>query len=821
MASTQNVLEGLPLSFIENQGQADPRVSYYVQGSDTSLFFTPHGLTFTLSQRQSTRWAVTLEFPGSRPVRPVAVGREPGIVSYFEGPRSSWHTGIPTYAGVIYRNLWPGIDLAYSGSSSHLKYRFLVHPGADPSRIRLAYRGATSIRPKDGGLGVGTPAGGFTDAAPRSFQLDAGRRVPVSSSYAPRGDTTYGFHVGHYDRSRALVIDPTIILYAGYVGGSGDDAASAIALHSGNAYVTGTTASANFPVTSGSLDESANGGDDAFVAEVNAAGTDLVYAAYLGGSGDDSGSGIAVDSFGNAYVSGATDSDENTFPVTGGPDTSFNGATDAFVAKVSSTGSSLAYAGYIGGSDVDEANAIAVDSSGTAYVTGDTATTESDTTPFPLSGGGDASYNGGATDAFVAKVSSTGSSLPYSGYLGGSDDDLGNGVAVDSSGNAYVTGSTPSSDFPTTIGSLDTSFNGATDAYVAKVGGTGSLTYAGYIGGARVDEGNGIAVDSLGNAYVAGNTTSGQATFPVTGGPDLSYNLNKDAFVAKVNSSGSDLTYAGYIGGADIDEGHAIAVDSSGNAYVTGFTNSKPATFPDKDGPDVTYNRGGDAFVAKVKASGSGLTYAGYFGGSSFDEGDGIAVTSGRAYVAGSTSSTQATFPEKAGPDLTYNGGTFDAFVAKVGPAPYQPDGRIKKSTTSTYIGNDVYNLTADKQTLLGKAKRGQTRIFDIQEQNDGINTDTIKVKGPGNKPGFSVRYLAGTGGSTNVTTKVVNGTYTLKNMAPGQIKTFRLVVKVRPGAHIKSVGTWRIVGTSTHDSTRKDAVVAKVQVISGVKRGP
>ncbi|MCX6028587.1 MAG: SBBP repeat-containing protein [Chloroflexi bacterium] len=337
------------------------------------------------------------------------------------------------------------------------------------------------------------------------------------------------------------------------------------------------------------------------MAKVNASGTALVYAGYIGGNNYESGYGIAVDSAGNAYVTGNTYSTEATFPVTIGPDLTHNGSSDAFVAKVDASGTALVYAGYIGGSGGENGYGIAVDTAGNAYVMGDTYSTEA---TFPETMGPDLIYNGGG-DAFAAKVNASGTELVYAGYIGGSDTDYGIGIAVDAAGNAYVTGYTSSTEatFPETVGP-DLTHNGGWDAFVAKVNASGSaLVYAGYIGGSDYDNSYGIAVDTAGNAYVTGNTWSTEATFPVAVGPDVTYNGIGDAFVAKVNASGSALVYAGYIGGSGDDYGRGIAVDSAGNAYVTGFTASTEATFPVTIGPDLTHNGGiRDAFVAKVRS---------------------------------------------------------------------------------------------------------------------------------------------------------------------------------------------------------------------------
>jgi len=359
------------------------------------------------------------------------------------------------------------------------------------------------------------------------------------------------------------------------------------------------------------------------------------------------------------------------------------------VAKVNASGTALVYCGYIGGSDYDESNSIAVDGSGNAYVTGYTDSTQA---TFSVIGGPDLTYNGGSNDAFVAKVNASGTALVYCGYIGGSSNDFAYGIAVDGSGNAYVTGGTESTEatFPA-IGGPDMTYNGVRDAFVAKVNASGTaLLYSGYIGGSFEDYGYGIAVDSTGNAYVSGGARSNEATFPVVGGPDMTYNGVRDAFVAKVNASGTVLLYSGYIGGSFEDYGKGIAVDSTGNAYVTGSTSSTEATFPVIGGPDLTNNGGIDAFVAKVNASGTALVYCGYIGGSDLDEGYGLAVDgSGNAYVAGFTKSTQTTFPVIGGPDLTHSGGDYDAFVAKISSIQ-------KDDFLGTWDGQGVYFRNSD-----------------------------------------------------------------------------------------------------------------------------
>jgi hypothetical protein len=713
----QSALGRLPLYFIENRGQLDRSVAYYLTGREVSAYFTPGGITYAFcgsraaghegketvrqllapiggqppqpqSPPSQPGWTVKLDFVGAGPGgRPVGRDRTPATISYFKGPKSNWKTGLPAYGAVVYRDLWPGIDLVFAGTTGRLKYEFVVRPGADPGRIRLAYRGAARVEMNPAGqMEVSTPAGGFTDDRPVAYQEPGGQRQDVPVSYAldpetERGRAEYGFQVGSYDRRQTLVLDPVLLLYSGYIGGTeGEEGASAAVDRAGNMYVTGVTTSteASFPLRVGP-DLTYNGTNgpnpfiagDAFVAKVTPDGTSLIYCGYIGGSSRDEGRGIAVDNAGNAYIGGLTGSTEATFPVTVGPGLTYNGGTgDAFVAKVNPRGTALIYCGYIGGAQDDAALAIAVHSNGNVSVTGVTKSSEA---TFPVVVGPGLTYSG-AADTFVAEVNRDGTALVFCGYIGGVADEAGVGVAVDRAGCTYVAGRTFSNEFsfPVRVGP-NLTFGGVADAFVAKVSRDGSsLIYCGYIGGVTYDDGQAIAVDSSGNAYVTGRTFSDQNSFPVVFGPDLTYNGGPgDAYVAKVKADGTGLVYCGYIGGFGLDEGRGIAVDQAGNAYITGLTSSPEFSFPVSGGPDLIYNGGAsDAFVAGVRADGSGLLYAGYIGGLGADEGHGIAVDQvGNVYVAGITSSTTPSFPVRRGPGLVYGGGATDAFVAKVAPS--------------------------------------------------------------------------------------------------------------------------------------------------------
>jgi len=539
----------LRLYFVENRGVYPDEVKYYIQGADKTLFFTKTGITFRLKGKDRS-WVVKVEFVDANPdVSPEGQDKQQAVFSYFKGQEKNWKTGLPTFSKVVYEDLWPGIDLIYKGTVNQLKYEFIVKPGADPAKIRVRYQGVTGLKVTEtGSIRVETPVGSFEDDRPKAWQETNREQMPVDLAYKLQDDNTeFGFRVGEYDTSRLLILDPAIVVYCGYIGGSNGQLSKDIAVDvSGSVYVTGLSASdeKTFPVKVGP-DLTYNGGlNDVFVAKVNAAGTGLVYCGYIGGADDDFGTGIAVDAGGNAYVTGSTDSDENSFPVKVGPELT---------------------------------------------------------------------HNGGRNDVFVAKVNAQGTGLVYCGYIGGSGDDGGLGIAVDASMNAYLTGSTNSNEktFPVKVGP-DVTYNRSSplppppifygDAFVAKVNAQGTaLVYCGYIGGSNDAWGDDIAVDTAGNAYVAGLTTSDEKTFPVKAGPDLKHNGKVDAFVTKVNAQGTALVYCGYIGGADDDSGTGIAVDAGGNAYVTGSTTSDEKTFPVKVGPDLTYNGGTwDSFVVKV-----------------------------------------------------------------------------------------------------------------------------------------------------------------------------------------------------------------------------
>jgi tripartite motif-containing protein 71 len=400
------------------------------------------------------------------------------------------------------------------------------------------------------------------------------------------------------------------LAYSTYVGGGGQDRAYALAVDAaGAAYLTGSSSSSNFPTTSGAFDTSPNGGVDVVVVKLNAAGTALAYSTYLGGTATEVADGLAIDRAGAAYVAGYTGS--SSFPITPGAfDTTWNGGSpysEAFVAKINPNGSSLAYSTFLGGSSEDDANGIAIDVNGNAYIVGWTGSSN-----FPTTGGAFDTTFAGIHDVFVSKLSASGSNLVYSGFLGGSGDDQAQAVAIDAHGAAYVTGQTNSGNFTVTSAAYDRTLGGLWDGFVAKIDPAGNtLVYSTYVGGSSSDcESPGIdrecviAADASGAAYVAGRTSS--SDFPTTGnGFDLSYNGGEDGFMIKLRPNGASLSYGSFFGGSYSDQTLAVAVDSASAAYIAGRTYS--TNFPTTLGAfDTSFNGGyTDAFVIKLALEGA------------------------------------------------------------------------------------------------------------------------------------------------------------------------------------------------------------------------
>jgi hypothetical protein len=692
------------LAFEKNQGQTDAQVKYMARGSGYTLFLTSRDAVFSLTSRSAAGGAaerdasrlrlkssarrnaekiqtavVRMQLVGGNSQAKVSAGGElPGKSNYFIGnDRNKWRTGVMQYARVSYRDVYPGVNLAFHGAQRQVEFDFVVAPGANPAPISFRFSGDGGLKTDEAdNLVVSSAAGDVLLHKPVAYQEKNGVRQLVDARFSLMADNRVAFELGDYDRSRELVIDPSVsYAYSTYLGGSLEDDGNAIAFDvdsngaANHAYVTGSTLSLNFPVQG--TNAGPTGGGDVFVTELSADGTTLIYSTLIGGSASDIANGIAVDSTGEAFVAGGTASSD--FPTTSGAYQTVlpTAAQNAFILKLNKTTGTLAYSTYLGGSGDDTALGMELDGSGNVYVAGKTTSAD-----FPSKNALQTTVAGG----FVATLTPAGgrsSDLLFSTYIGGSTNDFASAIAVDLSGNAYVTGETQGS-FNTTSGVVQPTFGGGiTDAFVTAIKPKGSAyIYSTYLGGSDIDIGNGIAVDASGNAYVTGQTASSSTSttpFPTTtgafqttsgGGPPGTY----DAFVTKLNSKGTALTYSTYLGGAQADYGIGVAVDGSGDAYVTGRTYST-TTFPTLNPTQATFAGTSDAFVSEVNATGKQVifsTYLGSTGDQDTNTNGGIAVDNAGStmYVTGNT--TSSSFPDTTGFfQPGYGGGTADAFVVK------------------------------------------------------------------------------------------------------------------------------------------------------------
>ncbi|MCL1593218.1 MAG: NF038129 family PEP-CTERM protein, partial [Actinomycetia bacterium] len=590
---------------------------------------------------QLTASVLHISLVGGNDTPPVfGVDELPGKANYLTGDDPSrWITNIPTYEGVQYQDVYPGIDMVYRGSDRQLEYDFVVAPSIDPSVIRLRMDGADrmALDPK-GNLVLEMSTGELVEPAPVIYQEIDGLRQIIDGGYVLLGDSEVAFWIDSYDTSETLVIDP-VLVYSTYLGGISADEARAVAVDAdGNAYIVGEAASIDFPVTRNAGQPIARS-DDAFVTKLDPSGVPI-YSTYLGGGRRDEARGIAVDDAGNAYIVGGTKSEDfpTVAPIQTAPEEVFTSVTyNAFVTKLDPTGSALVYSTYLGGTNVDGAHDVAIDAAGAAYVTGWTFSSD-----FPVhqamqpeSG----SFLAPFYDAFVTKINAAGSALEYSTYLGGLQDDYGHSIDVDALGNAYVTGITRATDFPL-ANPIQSQLRGTKDAFVTRLDAAGSLSFSTYLGGSG-EEGYGyttaIAVDDAGNAYLTGDTTSDD--FPTQNALQSTLHGPSDAFLTKINSAGT-IDFSTYLGGDGDDGGRGITIDTAGsNIYVVGRTSS--TDFPVVQAVQ-SLNRGGpfDGFVTSLDNTGAVITYSTYLGGSGWDELNDVVVdAAGNAIVVGGTDS--------------------------------------------------------------------------------------------------------------------------------------------------------------------------------------
>jgi len=729
-AHAAKVLRSAPIMFIGNVGQFPDGARFQVRGGPATMWLAEDAIWFTIVEREDEPLRgvnLKLSFPGanSHP-RLEPFDRLDTVVSYFTGSDpAQWRPAVPVWGGVRYLDLYPGVDLVIGAT---LPWRLEVREGADSSVVRLRVEGADAVALDSAQhLRLTTALGDFTlplltvEGAGSEVQPSVARLSPSAIS-----DVDGTFEVTHpfsaptsnsqpFDGSVELAEvwaqgrsatarregvprspkSPNLqssngLLYSTFVGGSGDDQGLALALDDdGNAVVTGQTYSDDFPAVAGAY--SYNGGWDVFVLKLAADGGSLLYSTFVGGSSDDQGAALALDSEGNAVVAGSTVS--RNFPTSGAYDSSHNGGLDVFVLKLAADGGALLYSTFVGGNRSDWGYALTLDVAGNAVVTGRTQSPG-----FPTSDGAyDTSHNGNY-DVFVLKLKLDGSSPQYSTFVGGKSNDEGSALALDDEGNVVVAGSTRSDNFPNIAGAYD--YNDGLDVFVLKLAADGgSLLYSTFVGGGNDDEGSALALDNEGNAVVAGRTQS--TGFPTTSGAyDTSHNGNYDVFVLKLKLDGSSPQYSTFAGGSSGDVGAALALDSAGNAVVTGetwYSDDFPTT-------DETYDREHhgkyDVFVLKLAADGGALLYGTFVGGSENDRGLALDLdVAGNAVVTGETwYSDDILFPTTAGAyDTSHNGGNndeTDAFVLRLDLPPTVTHTPTPTPTSDTLTVTPTYTPT-------------------------------------------------------------------------------------------------------------------------------
>lgn len=761
---TPSLYGQLPIRFEPNRGQFDPRIKFSARGDRCSLFLTQNKAVLALAgSSDKPAFALRMSFAGGNQAAPALIrGLDPtsGTTNYLLGnDPSRWLTKIPSFAKVQYDNIYPGIDLLFYQSSFEnnsaqnnsvqrpgvLEYDFNVAPGADPNQIRLTFAGQDKIEAaSNGDLLLHTASGGLLLKRPviyqESLKSTAGakkNRTNIEGEYFLASNNEVAFRIGPYNKNLPLVIDPALV-YSTFLGGTVSDQVNAVAVDSqGEAFVTGKTTSPDFPTTSGIVQSGLRGPANAFVTKLNAAGSQLVYSTYLGGSNGtgDSGQAIAVDSDGNAYIAGVATS--TNFPTVNSIQSALrSSAGNAFVAELDPNGAGLLYSTYLGGSGAtgDQANGIAVDGAGNAYVVGTTSSTD-----FPLQAPFQSTLKSSVSNAFVSKITAGGGALIFSTYLGGSgaQGDMGAAIALGAKQDIFVDGSTSSADFPVTsaavLGALQgTNFN----AFLARINASGaSLAYSTFLGGAAgATNAYGLAVDSKPDAYLTGSTLA--SNFPVTSSAFQAALAGSagNAFVSKIDpetTSTAGLTYSTYLGGSTAtapgDVGRAIAVDGGGNATLTGVATS--ANFPVTPGAfqSTLTSAGGNAFVTRLNPAGKTLLYSTYLGGTNAlgDEAFGIAVDSaGGAYVGGRTASSN--FPVTSGvpqPQFLAASGDSNGFVTKVSVSSI-----VSISPSSIDFGNQFLNIPATAQLVTVTNNASTTLTFTVPPKLVGSNVRQFSI---------------------------------------------------------------------------------------------
>ena len=695
----------LPVTFEPNLGQADPSVEYLSRGPGYSLFLRQTGALISIprppepsaDQSAVNRYSLLqLEFVGgNRHNHLEGVTLQTNRSNYFLGERADGQLrDVPNFERVRYPSIYPGTDLIFHGDPSRLEFDLNLAPGADPEYIRFRLNGADQLSiDSSGDLIARIASTEFRLHRPVAFQPGAGSDRPVRAEFVLAANQEVGFRIDGFDPTRSLTIDP-VLSYASFLGGGSADTAYAIALDSQhNFYVSGETASTDFPI-SGGVQASNGGTNDAFVLKIKSDGSGLVYSTFLGGSLVDASQALAVDSTGSAYVAGFTSS--SNFPTVNALQTALAGGQDIFVTKLSPDGASLVFSTYLGGTGLDTIAAIALDASNNVVLAGTTKSQD-----FPVVNALQPTLTGtsGNSDAFVAKLKADGSALIFSTYFGGTGVDGATGVAVSSTGNVWVSGGTGSADLPV-VNALQPTFGGGGvtnispgDAFLAEFKGDGSaLLFSTFWGGSGQEQATSLSLDSSDNVFLIGITSSPDFPTHAALQPQLASSGGFNTFITKFAADGSRAPFSTYFGGSGNDLAFGSATDTAGNIFISGSTSS--TNLPVVNAIQST-NAGGstDGFVSEVSADGSSLLFSTYLGGTSTDSFNRIAVDSSGVYVVGTTQSSD--FPTM-GPPVNTFGGTTDGVIVRLAGFTPAPDLALSKTHTGSFTAGSTgsYTLT-------------------------------------------------------------------------------------------------------------------------------
>lgn len=658
-----------PSAFVANAGQWDPAVDFAVVAGPLRAHVAGAGFAVQLFDAAAAgrrrAWNVAFDFAGAGAARAAAARPMPGRYHFFQGDDPAhWQSDVPGYAEVRWAGVQPGVDVVLCTDGGALTYDFVLAPGADLGAVAISCRGAERILIDEAGnLRIETPLGALVQTRPRAFAAaPGGTRRPLECRFVLRDAATIGFATSDVRPGEGLTVDPTLV-YNAQFGGIGLEVPDAVAVDAnGFAYVAGFTVVTTFPTTPGAFDTAHNGFDDAYVLKLSQDGTSLVYSTFIGGSQDDRATGIALSGLAaSPVVTICGHSISTNYPTTAGVvQPSKDTGADLVLTRLTASGGGLTFSTYLGGSSGDFAEDIATDPSGNSFVVGSTVSND-----FPTTAGAFDGTANGQDDAFVAKFNSSGTALFYATYLGGSSFDQEWSIALDSGAtpSAHVAGRTQSANFPTTGAAFDTVIGGTSDAVVVRLNPPGTaLTYSTFLGGTSSDTADALALDFGGNALVTGGTLS--ANFPVTAGVvDSTHNGNSDVYVAKLNGLGSALTFATFVGGAQIDQGHGIAAYVGNQVAVVGSTSSPD--FPIAlDTVDGTHGGGTDAFYLRLNSTATQLLASSYFGGALTDLANDVALDpAGQTYFTGTTDNNG--FAATPGAFTTAVNG---AFLAKLAP---------------------------------------------------------------------------------------------------------------------------------------------------------